>query len=328
MAYFPLVSIIISAYNAEKYIAQTLDSVLKQTWKNLEIIVVNDGSKDSTAEILENYIHTGIKIVYQENKGQDAALNNGYRHSSGEYIKFMDSDDLINPEMIQRQVEILNASTEHIAYSEWSRFFNDNTNSADFSPLPYWKDSEPLDFLTATPIGVMLQCAIILIPRELIEKAGLWDERLILFNDTEFFNRIIIHSKGIKFSKGARLYYRSGMLNSISAGRKRKFYESTYLATNLIAQQLLAIEDSPRIRKLISNTFFMQYYHMYPRYSDLINKHEESINYFGFGDMKPYGGPVYLFLEKIIGWKNAMTMQYYLYSLGYLKLKYKLFPKK
>ena len=164
------VSIIISAYNAEKYIGQTIDSVLAQTYDNIEVIVVNDGSKDNTISILKSYSDK-INIVNQENKGQDAALNNGFKHCKGDYIKFMDSDDLINPEMIEIQMQtLLNTADEYIAYGEWSRFYKDDITTADFTVLDYWKDMAPVDFLTARPDGVMLQCGIMLMPRKIIEK--------------------------------------------------------------------------------------------------------------------------------------------------------------
>lgn len=315
------VSIVISAYNAEKYIAETLKSVLQQTWLNLEVIVVNDGSTDNTTGVCASFKQERLKVISQENKGQDAALNTGYQYSSGDYIKFMDSDDLLNPEMIERQMEVLDGSEDFVAYGEWARFYDDNFEAADFTPLSYWMDAAPLDFLTAEPCGVMLQCGIMLIPRKLIEKAGLWNEGLILFNDTEFFNRIIINSNGIKFSPGARLYYRSGMLNSISAGEARKFYESTYLAANLIAEQLLPIEDSARIRRLISNTYLMQYYRMYPKFSDLQQLYVNKIEKYGYGDLNPYGGTAFVLLKKMLGWKVLRRLQVSFYKLGYLKIK-------
>jgi glycosyltransferase involved in cell wall biosynthesis len=317
MTTLPVVSIILSAYNAEKYINQTLDSVLDQTWPNLEIIVVNDGSTDNSLALIESYSHRGVKVISQENKGQDAALNEGYKLSSGEYIKFMDSDDLISPKMISLQVKALNGSDEYVAYGEWARFYNDQAALADFTPLDYWKDMEPLDFLTSRPEGVMLQCGIMLIPRALIEKAGLWDERLILFNDTEFFNRVLLQSKGIKFTSGARLYYRSGQGASISAQRSRKFFESTFLATNLIAEQLLAVEDSYRIRRLISNTYLNQYYQLYPRFKDLAAAHVEKIRFYGSGTEKPDGGKIFKILTAVAGWKMAKKIQFFFYRVGY-----------
>ena len=316
----PLVSIIISAYNAEKLLPQTLDSVLKQSWTNLEIIVVNDGSTDNTLEVAKSYIAKGIKVISQENKGQDAALNFGYSHAKGEFIKFMDSDDLINPEMIELQVNVLAGSTEYIAYGEWARFYDNNPAGADFTQLDYWKDAVPLDFLTARPEGVMLQCGIMLIPRNIIEKAGTWDERLMLFNDTEFFTRIILQSKGVKFSKGARLYYRSGRSKSISAQRSRKFFESTYLATCLIGEKMIAREDSYRVRNLISNMYQDQYYNMYPNFPDLGKKHEQMIEKYGCVSIKPQGGRFFILLNKMLGWKKAKYIQQLFYKVGYLKL--------
>ena len=314
-----LVSIVISAYNAEKYIGETLDAVLAQTWPALEIIVVNDGSADRTREIAGSYAGHGVKLITQENRGQDAALNNGYRHSTGNYIKFMDSDDLVNPGMIEAQMKVLNGSEEKLAYGEWARFYDDKPQLADFTPLDYWKDAAPVDFLTSRPEGLMLQCGIFLIPRALIERAGLWDERLILFNDTEFFTRLILASKGVLFSPGARLYYRSGMNKSISAQRSRKFFESTFLATSLAGERLLQYEDSTRTRNLIANIFLDQHYTMYPSFPDLRKKHEQMIALYGHASIQLKGGKVFMSLKKIFGWKAAKRMQMFFYKLGYLK---------
>jgi glycosyltransferase involved in cell wall biosynthesis len=313
----PLVSIIISAYNAGKYLAATLDSVLQQTWPDLEIIVVNDGSTDNTLQIAMSYENRGVKVFSQENKGQDAALNFGYKHSTGDYIKFMDSDDLLNPRMIELQMQTLNGSQEYIAYGEWARFYNNKPELADFTHLDYWRDMNPVDFLTTRPEGVMLQCGIMLVPRAIIEQAGLWDERLILFNDTEFYTRVLLCSKGVRFSPGARLYYRSAISSSITAGRTRRFYESTFLATGLIAKHMLAVENSPRVRNLIANTYLIQYYKMYPEFPDLVKAHEKQLVLYGPGTLQPDGGKIFKLLKAITGWKTARRIQSFFYKAGY-----------
>jgi glycosyltransferase involved in cell wall biosynthesis len=312
------ISVIISAFNAEKYIATTLESVLAQTYTNLEIIVVNDGSTDKTLEIANAFLDKRLTVLTQENKGQDAALNNGFNHSSGDYIKFMDSDDLINPEMIDIQMKALNGRQSLVAYGEWARFYSDNILTAEFKELSNWKDMTPIDFLTSMPIGPMLQCGIMLIPRKLIETAGLWDERLILFNDTEFFTRILLNSEGIRFTPGARLYYRSGLNFSISAQRTRKYFESTFLATNLIADNLIRFEDSKRTRQLIANIYFNQYFEMYPFYSDLLKQHISEIQKYGGSDITPDGGRVFRSIKLLLGWKMAKIIQLITYKLGYV----------
>ena len=317
MLHSQLVSIIISAFNAEKYIAETLDAVLQQTYPNLEVIVVNDDSTDNTLSIAESYKSRGVLVFSQDKKGQDAALNLGYKHSKGEYIKFMDSDDLINPEMVELQVNAISTSSDHIAYGEWARFYHNNPSNANFESLDYWKNTDPIEFIIARPEGVMLQCGIILIPRHLIDKVGVWDERLVLYNDTEFFNRIILASKGVKFVKGARLYYRSGMASSISAQNGRKYFESTLLAIDLISQQLLQKEDSIRIRIFISNLYQNRYFQIYHLFPDLCLEYKNRLLEFPLSTLKPQAGKMFKFLHFFLGWKITKVVQRYFYSLGY-----------
>src|ERR1700754_2913400 len=104
----PMVSICMAAYNSEKYIDEAIDSVLKQTYRNIELIIVNDGSVDNTAEVLKKYEnHPQIKIVHSINKGQCAASNLAVKHSSGAFIKFFDADDILNETHIESQVSRL-----------------------------------------------------------------------------------------------------------------------------------------------------------------------------------------------------------------------------
>src|ERR1700760_4208701 len=97
----PLVSICMPVYNASKYLDETLASVFAQTYGNIEVIIVNDGSKDNSAEVLQkNADRDNVRIIHTENRGQSAAANTAYYNSTGEYIKFFDADDIMNPEHI------------------------------------------------------------------------------------------------------------------------------------------------------------------------------------------------------------------------------------
>jgi glycosyltransferase involved in cell wall biosynthesis len=105
----PLVSVVIPVFNAERFLAKTLSSVQKQTYNNIEIIIVNDGSSDSSLEIAARYALSDprIRVDSQKNKGVASARNFGLRCSSGEYIAFLDADDLWHPTKIERQMRVL-----------------------------------------------------------------------------------------------------------------------------------------------------------------------------------------------------------------------------
>jgi len=114
-----LISIIIPVYNAEKYIRETLDAVTNQTYKNLEIVIVNDGSTDNTLEILNEYAKNDnrIKIITTPNLNVSHARNVGLKKATGKYVAFMDSDDLINKEYISCLYDAINISKADLAHA-------------------------------------------------------------------------------------------------------------------------------------------------------------------------------------------------------------------
>jgi len=121
-----LVSVIVPTYNSAQYIEECLESVFSQTYTKLEILVVDDGSTDNTRELLEPYIASGkIQYFYQQNKGPAAARNLGLRHAHGEYIGFIDADDLWLPEKVEKQVVVLQKNPNvGMMYSD-SEWFGD-----------------------------------------------------------------------------------------------------------------------------------------------------------------------------------------------------------
>lgn len=104
----PLISVIVPVYNVEKYLKQCIDSIINQTYKNLEIILVDDGSIDNSGIICDEYCKkdSRIKVIHQENKGLSAARNRGLKESKGEYISFIDSDDFIINDMLEILISI------------------------------------------------------------------------------------------------------------------------------------------------------------------------------------------------------------------------------
>lgn len=114
----PLVSIIIPGYNRAEYIAETIESVLAQTYRNIEIIVVDDGSTDNTREIVAEYLPK-VQYIWQENSERGASRNHGLRLAKGEFISFLDSDDLWLPNKIEEDLEFLeNSSAVGVIYTD------------------------------------------------------------------------------------------------------------------------------------------------------------------------------------------------------------------
>lgn len=117
----PRVSVIIPAYNGDRYIAETLDSVLRQTYRDYDIIVVDDGSSDTTQQALQPYL-PHIHYVYQDNQGVAAARNRGMNVAQGELIAFLDQDDVLRPDKLAAQVAYLDANPAiGMAHSGWQR---------------------------------------------------------------------------------------------------------------------------------------------------------------------------------------------------------------
>lgn len=115
------VSVIIPVYNSEQYLKECIESIRDQTYKNVEIVIVDDGSTDSTKEIIEVYlkIDERISAFYQDNKGPAQARNNGMTHSVGDYFLFFDSDDILNHDTIQKMVDIIEKENADIVMGNY-----------------------------------------------------------------------------------------------------------------------------------------------------------------------------------------------------------------
>jgi glycosyltransferase involved in cell wall biosynthesis len=316
----PLVSVLIPAYNCQAHIKDALNSLLNQTYSDIEIIIVNDGSADQTKSEIGKVKDNRVKIFDQQNKGQCAASNKAFVECKGELIKFFDADDILNPENIELQVKRLNGDYEYVASSQWGRFYNDDLTTFKLNPESVWRDMAPVDWLVESwTNGLnMMQCALWLIPREILEKSGLWDERLSLNNDIDFFARVLLASKGVKFTPNARLYYRSGVKGSLSGTFSRKALEAAILSNELAANHLLAAEDSPRTRLAAANILQVWAYNTYPQFPDLTKKLEQRIEALGGSTYPIPGSKAKKKLSQLIGWKAAQKM----HSI-YSKLRYR-----
>jgi len=188
-----LVSVIIPTYNRSRYVTKAIDSVLAQTYKDYEIIVVDDGSIDDTRQVLASY-KDRITYIYQENSGQAAARNTGIRAAHGKWIAFLDSDDIWLPEKLSRQMEILRSSGAKVCYT--NVFWNAGEGQSSEENQLQDKDNkggvkvfdEPFDLLLFEPTS---QCMITLVvERDLLIRVGCFDERVKYHEDVRLCLRL------------------------------------------------------------------------------------------------------------------------------------------
>jgi glycosyltransferase involved in cell wall biosynthesis len=306
------VSICIPAYNCEQYIAATLHCLFKQTYANLEIIVADDGSADGTVELLQTITDARFKYNSLPNRGAAAARNTAYEMSSGEYIKFMDSDDLMSPDSIGNQLKKIIDQPDCIASAKWGRFYKEDATDFKLAVETVWKDLPGMDWLINSLIesgANMMQPGIFLIPRNIVEKAGRWNESLSLIDDFDFMIRVIAASKIVLFCEDALLMYRSGIGNSLSGKNSSKHMDSAFRALNIGIENLLMSQNDARSRLACANTYKRWSYLFYPEYMEYYQAMERNIDQLGGANISIVGSKSFNLLAKLLGWKNAKKIK-------------------
>jgi glycosyltransferase involved in cell wall biosynthesis len=306
-----LVSILIPCFNAAPYVGAAVQSVLDQTWPEKEIIVVNDGSTDGSAEILDGIRDSRISVIHQHNTGQCAAANRAFEESHGDYVKFFDADDLLAPNTIELQMKRLAGSQTAVASCEWGRFYDDDVATFQLSPQTVWRDMESTDWLVEAwrEAQPMMQCALWLIPRTIVARAGLWDTSLSLINDFEFFTRILCHSSEVRFTPEALLYYRSGLSGSLSGQKSRQAVVSAFLSVTRGTAHLLKRRSDKAARTACANILQGFIYTYYPEYPELRTTLTSRIDELGGSTVEPNGPPSFHKLRRLVGWKVARRFQ-------------------
>lgn len=308
----PLVSILIPCYNAAPWLAATLESALAQTWPRLEIILIDDGSTDHSVAVARRYEPRGVRIATQLNAGASAARNHALRVAHGDFIQFLDADDLLAPDKIELQLRCLGAAPAGmIAAGPWGRFENDPA-SALFFPEENWRDAAHAEWLALNFAGRgMMPPAAWLTPRALIDPAGPWDERLTLNDDGEYFCRVLLRSAGIRFCANARTFYRSNLSGSLSRRRSEAAWQSAWLSHELCARHLLTHEDSALTQRACADLFQRLAYEMFPDCPELAAAAEAQSHAHGGSLLRPAGGRLFQITSRVFGWKRARLLQHW-----------------
>ncbi|SRR6266487_682867 len=308
----PLVSILIAAYNAENTIAQTLESAIAQTWQRKEIIVVDDGSTDRTAEVVRQF--KDVILLSTKNQGQSAAQNHAFSLSHGDYVQYLDADDLLLPDKIELQLAALRESDSPriLLSSPWAPFYY-RTRRARFVRNSLWEDLFPVEWLLRKMReGIHMQTATWLVSRELAKTAGPWDTRLHFDQDGEYFCRVLLASEGTRFVPRTGVYYRMSGMNRVSfIGNSDKKKDSLLLSMKLHIQYLRSLEDSERIREACLAYIESWCPNFYPERHDLVQEAQELALSLGGRLSLPKLSWKYAWMQKLFGWTLTKRIRQY-----------------
>jgi glycosyltransferase involved in cell wall biosynthesis len=188
----PTVSVIIPSYNCASTIREAIDSVRIQTYKNIEIIVIDDGSYDQTKEILKPYVSDNkILYVYQNNQGVSKARNAGLNISKGEYVKFLDGDDFLYPKQIELQIEDMAKHQSTVCFTGYEKRYSNGSRHENTIQV---KQEELLAYLIA---GINAPFNCYLFKKDALIAQGGFDETLLCCEDRDLLLRLFINGEPI-----------------------------------------------------------------------------------------------------------------------------------
>lgn len=203
---FPLVSAVIPAYNAEKFLIETIESVLAQTYENIECIVVNDGSIDGTANIAKSF-GDKIRFIEKPNGGVSSARNLGIEKANGELVAFLDADDLWLPHKIEKQVEIYRQNKNvGLIYSS-VRIVNETGEVIGEAEQKFDKDALERILCLETPVYLTMTGVV---PKKVFETVGGFDEKLSTSADGDMACRIALEYELAPIEQPLALYRQHG----------------------------------------------------------------------------------------------------------------------
>jgi len=314
----PLVSIIIPVYNAEKYLEETILSALNQTWPNKEIIIVDDGSTDNSLLIANKFTGPYIKVLRQEKMGASAARNKGLLEASGDYIQFLDADDLLSPDKIKNQVILLEQNPGKMAVCSTAHFFDGTFPINEISPfneeLYIISDNDPVHFLINlwggySKNGFMVTIHSWLTPKHIIAKTGLWNEELSVDDDGEFFARAVLNSKGVIKSDGISYYRKYKSQKNLSSLKSNVAVTSRFNSILSKKKLLLAVNNSFEAKASIYKALINLAADCYLQYPEIYKKSLSELPKIKLNYRPAIGGKISSIFAFIFGWKTTIYLK-------------------
>lgn len=316
----PLVSIIIPIYNSQDCIAETIISAKNQTWQNKEIIIVDDGSIDQSLSIAQSYACDWIKVFQQENKGASAARNYGLREAKGDYIQFLDADDLLDANKIELQLNQIILNKGDIACGSCIHFFGADGDFKQYHQFLKEFDfiEKPFTFIKKLYGGFshipasMVEIHSWLLHVSIIKKAGVWNEQLSVDDDGEYFLRVILVAQNIFYIPDAITYYRKRKSTHSLAGQilNRKGFKSSLAALDGKLEYLRPHYSLEEINLMFGKFYWEKAVLAYPQYLSLFRYCNKMAKEFKYTGPKFLGGANATRLANFLGWRLVRCLQY------------------
>lgn len=224
----PKVSVIIPCHNAERHIEEAILSARNQTWRNVEVIVVDDSSTDESLAAALRLESATVKVASQKRAGAAAARNTALGLAEGDFIQYLDADDLLTPNKIEAQLAVLAASDPDLIAVSAAMYFRDGSHPESGRLEEGWPmidSDDPVEWIIDLWGGNpgragMVPCSCWLTPRHLCDRAGLWNPELTVDDDGEYFTRVVLASRGIRRSTCGYSYYRKHAPERLSLSRQ------------------------------------------------------------------------------------------------------------
>lgn len=307
----PLVSILIPAFNTAEFVGDAIRSALAQTWRRTEIIVVDDGSTDGTAAVCRQLAAPTVSVVSRPHRGASAARNEALALCQGDYVQWLDADDLLAADKIERQLAAIDPATDRrtLLSGSWAHFRH-RPHRAAFHPSPLWADLSPAEWLRRKlAYGVYMQNATWLVSRELTDAAGPWKTRLSVDNDGEYFCRVLLASDTVRFIPEAKAFYRRRVGSLSVTGTDRRKIEDRFLSTELHVGYLRTLEDSEATREACLSYLQRYFALVYPDRPDLIDQTQRLAGSLGGRLAAPRASWKYGWIAALFGWTHAKRVQ-------------------
>lgn len=273
---------------------------------------MNDGSSDGTAAVAQQFASKEVAVVSISHQGGSAARNRGLQLSQGDYIQWLDADDLLEPDKIERQLaELREVDAERILLSSAWAYFYHRPHRARFVSTSLWQDLSPTEWLLRK-MGENLHMpnSTWLTSREVVEAAGPWDTRLHFDDDGEYFCRVLLASSGTHFVPAAKVFYRMTASHRVShVGTSDKKKDALLLSMKLHIQYLRSLEESDRVRKACLAYLQTWYDNFYPERPDLVAELQGLAAQLRGSMKEPRLRWKYAWMKPVFGWEVAKWAQ-------------------